>query len=137
MTILDLTSRKGQVWKLGKWSGFEHQKIGRYLCSFLKGAARTCTWSLLTVAIAAHSNNPGQGNSLTMLHGGKFGRQVSFSLESQVTTCVKAVGEGFAAIFPERRSAFGSTLKNLQVSFRSKGILPGKSNLTHFSENQP
>ena len=72
-----------------------------------------------------------------MLHGGKFGRQVSFSLESQVTTCVKAVGEGFAVIFPERRSAFGSTLKNLQVSFRSEGILPEKSNLTHFSENQP
>ena len=48
----------------------------------------------------------------------------------------KAVEEGFAIIFPESRSAFGSTLKNLQVSFRSKGIRPGKSNLIHFSENK-
>ena len=55
---------------------------------------------------------------------------------SQVTICVRAVEEGSAVIFPERRSAFGLTLKNLQVSFRSKGIRPGKSNLIHFSENQ-
>ena len=71
-----------------------------------------------------------------MLHGGKFGRQVSFSLESQVTICVKAVGEGFAVIFPERKSAFDSTLRNLQVSFRSEGTRPEKSGLTHFFENQ-